>query len=298
MHLRLVVNEVRQRAGEAGRLAGQIEPDEVVSRGRRRALREDHRDHVEHRAQPLATVGTGRHLEPGGGGGQGLLRSRDAGLDRGRRHEERPGDLVTREPADDAQRQRDPCLGRQHRVAGDEDQREDVVVDAIRLPRLAARRRRCSRRDGTLGEVVGDRGVALIERRAAPQGIDRAPPGGGHQPPRRARGDTVAGPVDERLGKRLLGGILGEREVAGGTGERTDDPRRLDPPHRADDLARIGHSCPVASRHARSFWTHGLSWGNSSMLLTRRISVFIPGPASGARLAHSTASWMDATSRM
>ena len=34
------------------------------------------------------------------------------------------------------------------------------------------------------------------------------------------------------------------------------------------------------------------------MLVTRRISVFWPGPVIGARLAHSTASSFEATSRI
>ena len=58
------------------------------------------------------------------------------------------------------------------------------------------------------------------------------------------------------------------------------------------------HSWPVASRQARSFWIHWLSCGNSSMLGTRRISVLMPGPVIGSRLAHSTASSFEATSRM
>ena len=61
---------------------------------------------------------------------------------------------------------------------------------------------------------------------------------------------------------------------------------------------RRRHSWPVASRHARSFWIHSLSCGNSSMLGTRRISVLMPGPAIGARFAHSTASSFEATSRI
>lgn len=52
----------------------------------------------------------------------------------------------------------------------------------------------------------------------------------------------------------------------------------------------------MASRHARSFLIHSLSWGNSSMLVTRRISVFMPGPDMGARFAHSTASSFEVTS--
>ena len=41
-----------------------------------------------------------------------------------------------------------------------------------------------------------------------------------------------------------------------------------------------------------------MSCGNSSMLGTRRISVFMPALAIGIRFAHSTASSFDATSRM
>ena len=113
-----------------------------------------------------------------------------------------------------------------------------------------------------------------------------------HQPPSGVGGHAVTRPGDQRLGEGLLGEVFGEREVAGGAGERADDAGRLDPPHGTDGLAPrpVAHSWPVASRQARSFWIHSLSCGNSSMLATRRISVFMPGPAIGARLAHSTAS--------
>src|SRR5690606_22157739 len=67
-----------------------------------------------------------------------------------------------------------------------------------------------------------------------------------------------------------------------------------DPPVRR----RPVQSCPVASRHARSFLIHSLSCGHSSIVVTRRISSLLPGPASGARLAHSTASSLEATLRI
>src|SRR5690606_8894843 len=106
----------------------------------------------------------------------------------------------------------------------------------------------------------------------------------------------------------LLGDVFGEGEVSRIAGERADDACRFHPPHGLDGpprrlgtrravLDRIHQSWPVRSRHARSVMIHSLSCGNSSMLGTRRISVFVPGKA-GIRLAHSTASSLEATSRM
>src|SRR5690606_32218666 len=148
------------------------------------------------------------------------------------------------------------------------------------------------------GVAAGQRGVALVEGAAAPERVDRAPAPHRQQPTGRIAGHAIARPGDERLGQRLLGEVLGQGEVAGVAGERTGDPGCPAPPHRGDLVAGCAHSWPVDSRHARSRWIHSLSCGNSSMLGTRRISVFMPGPASGARLAHSTASSLEATSRI
>ena len=120
-------------------------------------------------------------------------------------------------------------------------------------------------------QVAGERGVPLVEgARAGGRRRSRAgaPPRAASRPGCGARRRAAR---HERLGERLLGEILGEREVAGVAGERADDAGGLDPPHRLDGLAAarppVGvSSWPVASRHARSFWIHSLSCGNSSML--------------------------------
>src|SRR5690606_34136852 len=103
----------------------------------------------------------------------------------------------------------------------------------------------------------------------------------------------------QRLGQRLLGQILGEFDVAGVAGEPAHDPGGLAAPHRLDGAtdAAAGHSWPVSSRQARSLATHSLSCGNSSMVGMRRISILLPRWL-GARLAHSIASSLDATSMM
>ena len=71
-------------------------------------------------------------------------------------HQEGAGDLGDGQPADQAQRQRDPGLHRQGRVAAGEDQPEPVVLDRRRAARAGCRRTASEppsacRRDGTRG---------------------------------------------------------------------------------------------------------------------------------------------------
>ncbi len=51
--------------------------------------------------------------------------------DRGLRHEERARDLVGREPAEQAKRERHARLGRQHGMARRENQAQQVVTDIV-----------------------------------------------------------------------------------------------------------------------------------------------------------------------
>ncbi len=86
-------------------------------------------------AEPLAALLGRRQLERHSGRRDRLLRPGDPGLDRRHGYQERPRDLLAGQAADRAQRQRHPGLGREHRMAGHEHQREDVVVDPVRIPR-------------------------------------------------------------------------------------------------------------------------------------------------------------------
>ena len=293
MHLGLVGDQLRQHARLPDRLVGEVLPDPVAARGGRRALREHQVEDVQHRCQPLAALVGRRHLERDLGRAERLLRAGDPGLDRGRRHQERPRDLVAGQTADHAQRHRDLRLARQDRVARDEHQRQHVVVDVVRVPQEVVAH--------ALAQVTGEGRVPLVERDATAVRVHRAPPCHRDQPRRRAGRDPIAGPRHQGRRQRLLCEVLRQAEVAGGAGEGRDDARGLDPPHRLDRVPpgpRPTQSWPARSRHARSFWIHSFSCGKSSMLVTRRISVFWPGPVIGARLAHSTASSLDATSRI
>ncbi len=291
----LVRHEPREHPREPDRLAGEVGADPVAARGGARALGEDQVDHAQHRAQPLAALVGRRQLERHLRGGERLLRAGDPGLDGRGGGDEGPRDLVAGQAAEHAQGERDAGLARQHRVAGDEHEGEDVVVDPLGVVEhvvLLSGVGRGARGGLAVVQVGRHRGVPLVERRPPPVRVDRAAPPDGEQPAGGVVGYAVARPRDERLGQRLLREVLGHREVAGVAGEPTDDARGLDPPHGLDRLAalagasrrsgrcrrRVGHSWPVDSRHAFSFWIHSLSCGNSSMFVTRRISVFDAGP--------------------
>ena len=97
--LGLVGDQPRQHPGLTDRLVGEVLPDPVAARRRRRALREHQVEDVQHRRQPFTALVGRRHLERDLRRAERLLRAGDPGLDRGGRHEERPGDLVAGQTA-------------------------------------------------------------------------------------------------------------------------------------------------------------------------------------------------------
>ena len=105
-------------------------------------------------------------------------------------------------------------------MAAGEDQLEPLVGDR-RLVHLVLRRLRHVEQAGL-----------RRERPLAPDPVDRPVAGGGHQPGARVLGDAVARPALGRDRERLLGGLLGEVEVA----EEADQVREDAPPLVAEDL--------------------------------------------------------------
>lgn len=235
MHLRLRGQQPGQHPGQPERLTGRVRAEQVLARGGRGALGEDDVQHAQHAAEPLVPLVGRRQLERHLRGGQRLLRTGDPRLDRRPRHREGPRDLVRGQPSHHPQGQRDPRLGGEHRVAGDEHQGEHVVVDLVEVRQQGvepvlhlrgARRRRLL----PLAQPVRQRRVPPVQGRPAPEAVDPPPPPDGQQPPARVGRDTVPRPALQRLGQCLLRQVLGQRQVAGPPGERADDPRRLDPP--------------------------------------------------------------------
>jgi hypothetical protein len=152
--------------------------------------------------------------------GEGALGADHPLGDGGLRHEERPGDLRGGQPAEQPEGERDPGLAGEHRVAGGEDQPEQVVPDHV-VQRLHPRR-------GPVRLVGPDqvaaqlRGLAL-QPLGAPEEVDRPVLGGGHQPGGRPVGDAGLRPPLQRRDQRVLGQLLGQADVPGDPGEGGDE---------------------------------------------------------------------------
>jgi hypothetical protein len=164
---------------------------------------------------------------------QRTLGTHDALRDRRLGDEERPCDLVGGQAAEQAQRQRDPRLGRQHRVAGDEDQPQQVVADRV-VERLL----------GGFGDellvhvdLAAELLVFLLGQLEVAQPVERAVLRRGHQPGTGVVGHPLLRPALERGHQRVLRELLGAPDVAHQAGDAGDDARRLDAP---DGLDRSG----------------------------------------------------------
>ena len=129
--LRLLRSELGQDAPEPQRVLAERGPHPVVAGGRRVALVEDEVDDLEHRRQAGGELGSARDLEGDALLGEGPLGPDDALGDGRLRDEERARDLLGRQAAEQAERERDARLGREHRMAGREHEAQEVVADVV-----------------------------------------------------------------------------------------------------------------------------------------------------------------------
>src|SRR5438067_767594 len=129
--LGLLRNELSQDAAETQRLLAERRSNPVVTGGRRVALVEDQVDDLEHRRQTGGEFGPARDLERDARLAKGPLRPHDALGDGRLRDEERARDLRGLQPPEQAERERNARLGREHRMAGYEDEAEEVVPHVV-----------------------------------------------------------------------------------------------------------------------------------------------------------------------
>ena len=125
--------------------------------------------------------------------------------------------------------ERGASLRGQQRMAGDEDQAQQIIADLIvggRLDTVAALLIHLEL--GTKDFVLGSQ-HALVA-----QPVDGAVAGGRREPRPRIVGDAGARPLLERRDERILRELLGCSHVAGQARESRDELRRLDPPDRID----------------------------------------------------------------
>jgi hypothetical protein len=278
MDLGLAGDQLGQDPPEPERLLHELGPDQVLAGRGGIALVEDQVDHLEHRGEALAELAALRHLERHPRGRQRALGPDDA-LRHGRlRRQVRPRDLPGRQPAQEPQGERHPRVGGEHRVAGREDEPQEVVVERIGGSGRDVDGLPCPE----LGVATQLLGLALRDLRTA-QPVDAAVLGRGHEPGARVVRDARLGPLLEGGDERLLSQVLGHSDVAHQAGDARDQPRRLDSPDGLDG------ACDVAARHGRGY-------AKSSASNTGRIST---SPFSlsgfGIRFTHSIASSIDFT---
>ena len=229
-------HEYRQLPGQRDRLAGEV----ASLRGGRPAgqvpLVEDQVHHGEHGRQPgrvVVRVGqVERHLPVGQypPGAHQPLRDRRLGYQVG------GGDLRGGQAADGAQRQRYLGGDRQCRMAAAEHQHQPVLVGRLPRGRL---------RDQQRGELVPAGGLAA-------QPVQGAPPGGGDQPAGRAVRYPIDRPPAQRLGQRVLQGVLGPAEVPEPPGEYPEHAGRVGTPHPVHRRLGVhGSSLPAPTRPGR-----------------------------------------------
>ena len=152
--------------------------------------------------------------------------------------EERARDLLGGQAAEQAQRQRDARLGRQHRMAGDEDQPQQVVADVV-VEGASSK----SGVDGVLRRlhVVADLFVLAIEHLAAAEVIDGPVLGGGHQPGARVARDARRRATAASAATSASCARSSARPMSRTTRvDAGDELRRLDPPDRVDRAMRLG----------------------------------------------------------
>ena len=131
---------MRPRRSASSQSAG---PHPVVAGGRRVALVEDEVDRPRApRTGARRSSAPRGHLERDARLGERALGADDPLRDRRLRDEERARDLLGRQAAEQAQRERDARLGREHRVAGDEHEAQQVVADVVVERGVEVRRRR------------------------------------------------------------------------------------------------------------------------------------------------------------
>jgi hypothetical protein len=187
-------HQPRQRAAQPLRLQAQARPDEVVARRGGIAFVEDEVDDLQHRGEPRRAFGAARHLEAESGLSDRPLRADDALGDRRLARQESAGDLVRRQAADDAQRERRAGVGRKHGVAGREDEAQQLVAEIV----VHGRFDRLGRAVEPVAQLPRDLLMLALAHLVAADRIDGAAFGGCRQPSAGIGRNAGPGPLGER----------------------------------------------------------------------------------------------------
>ncbi len=150
--LGLVGHQHAEQLREPDRLAAEVTANEGRASARRVALVEDQVDHPQRGGEAVGQDRVGRHPERDPGRPDLALGAHEPLRHRLLRDEERGRDLRRRQPADDAQGERDLHVGGERRVAAREHEREPLVRQGAHLVGVHGQRLE----PGEHGRLVGE----------------------------------------------------------------------------------------------------------------------------------------------
>ena len=215
-------------------------PHPVIASSRGVAFVKDQIDHFQHRRQPHDQFGAAGNFKRHSLFRQGAFGANDALGDGRLGDQEGARDLVGRQTSEQAKRERHPRLGGEDRMAGDEDQAEQIVANVIiqsaaRFPHLKLARAHLS---GV--QFTAKLFVLALQPRVSAEIIDGAMLGRGHQPGARIVRHARLRPLLERGHQSILRQVLRNADVAHDAGKPGDQSRGLDPPDRINGTMCIG----------------------------------------------------------
>jgi hypothetical protein len=248
-----------KQSAKADRLRGEVDARERFARRRRIAFVEHEIDHAQHAVEALGQlIGIG-HLVRNARVANLGLRAHDTLRKRWRSAQKSLGDLLGRQSAHFAQRQRHLRVGRERRMATREDQPQAIVFDAL----VGAERRIVGNRFDHLGHVL-DR----VEARAPADSVDCLEASRGHEPGAGIRRHAFARPLLQSRAECVVQRFLGNVEVAEQADERREHAPRLGAIDRVDGPAnlldrprahRVSLACINPARYLHSL-THLAGW--------------------------------------
>src|SRR5277367_5456497 len=246
MHFRLLRRQLRQNPPQSQRIFAQRRPQPVVTRRRRVALIKNQINHRQHRRKPRCQLLPSRHLKRHALFSKSPLRPHNALRHSRFGHQKRSRNFLGRQPSQQTQRQRHTPLARQHRMARDKYQPQQIVAHIIIESR-------CKIWHGHLFlfHLAAQLFVLALQPRVAPEMINRAMLGCGHQPCAGIIRHARLRPLLQRGNQSVLRQILGDADVAHHPREAGDNPGGFNPPDCVNRAISVGSAHSYPSHHLR-----------------------------------------------